>query len=198
MSDPLPPLTAEERQRITEFAVKAEAYCELIENHEQFTLIEFVIRCSELIAWLYQAALGLREIDWCDENRQIQPEHMTKAMYDALRAKLGIYDLRFIVMEPYQEEKEHACFKSPLWDDFADIRYDLYKGLIPFEVGGDCDLRYAAREWWGFFEIHWGQHAVLALSALYEIMHLELHKEWLARIEAERDAEELEENDSDD
>jgi hypothetical protein len=187
MSEPLPPLTAEERQRIAEFAVKAEAYCDLLVNHEAYSLTEFAIQCSQLLAWLYQAAYGLRDIETCygmpNQTDGKEELNLSKEVFYGLRAKFGVYEQYFSLFNPYEPEVSEPT----LLDDSWDINVELRSGLSCFQKGEDCDLRQAVWYWWNMCHVHWGEHVVMALPALRKIVVDKLFEDSIEENEAASD-----------
>jgi hypothetical protein len=170
MTDALEPLSDEALESTRAFAVLAQAYCELIQNHTSLNLIAFARECARQLALLYAAGLELSNVKTCRgllrDNKRLE----LRESLNALESKLGSYSYYQQVYDPYEHEPP-GVFNQWLIDDLHDIYRDLEKGLNSFELDTDCDVRKAIDIWRITQEYHWGQHATAALTALNSIIY---------------------------
>jgi len=87
-------------------------------------------------------------------------------LYNALKEKLGDWDLYWQVFDP---TKDNKAIYGTLADDIADIYRDLKNGINLTE--SDTVLpRDIISEWRFGFYSHWGRHAINALGTIHRLL----------------------------
>jgi Domain of unknown function (DUF5063) len=160
---------------IHQFASTAEAYCTLLETHNDLTDEEFVIRCAATLAALYRAMLALPEIDdsdlgwrWDEEKAvrmKIPTVNFYKSLYDRLETKQ--HDRYWFYFDPFDSTSN---LDFPLSMTLLEIYEDVRLGLESYRSGTERDFLHAADYWLGMALVHWGQHVTDALRVLHEII----------------------------
>ena len=137
--------------RISEFAVVARHFCELVEAGSP-TADALAVS----MAALHLAALALPDVD----GEAGAPEPTDMPFTPPLTFP---FDLYWDVVEPLATTPDEPVANS-LHDDVADIRSDLRRGLDLFDRGFPAA---ACWSWRFHFRIHWGEHLVGAQRALF-------------------------------
>lgn len=154
-------------EAVHDFASKAEAYCLLLEQSENYSVHEFAVQCAGMLASLYQAALSLPDLDPCDEHVDLEAISGMVPLASSVKIakRLKPYDWFYFVFDPFKENAE--AIMSTFADGLDDIYRELQRGLRDYRRDDACGLRNAAWEWKFGFQSHWGHHAVTSLAALH-------------------------------
>jgi Domain of unknown function (DUF5063) len=142
-----------------DFADTARAYCAWCEaSHSEHTDSQAAYWLSRL----YSQALMLEKVG-C-ENSDGLPDIPQKE-FDASRSNLAKFFGRYyrVVFDP-----DHMLNDEPVMgdigDDLLDTYMDIRRGLVLFDKGESKDALWF---WSLMHRVHWGHHAVSALSALH-------------------------------
>jgi hypothetical protein len=151
--DPLDSASRNKQTEIRDFATAARTFCELIESGTPEG-----IRLAKGMSALHSAALELPNV----EAEADAPEPSAPAPLENLSLPLDIY---WDVFDPFAfETPPKQPGAGSFYDDIADIRLDLRRGLDLYDSGFPLAACWA----WRFdFQFHWGAHLVGAQRALH-------------------------------
>jgi hypothetical protein len=176
---------------VERFAVLAADYCDLLDVAETMSPVMLLHEVHRRLPLLYAAALQLpdvtldtegppdfRDTDELEDDDDsdlavtepdenvglISPEEWMRR-FRALAKYIGKRNNYRSVFAPYELDNAASGFGN-LADDLMDIYRDLQSGLLKWQRGERTE---AAWEWQFHFGIHWGEHAISALRALYEL-----------------------------
>jgi hypothetical protein len=153
-----------------EFLQLAAQYFALIENSSSMTCRQFLECAQQIVSKLYYLGLLLPSIE--PDNDEGTTDRMShkqwRSIYDQLRKTLAEVDLYWLVFDPI-DPNDHTAIAHTLADDLSDIYRDLRNALSDKDLDGMTDestwyIRFN-------FEIHWGKHAVNALSAIHSMLY---------------------------
>jgi hypothetical protein len=155
------------KEEVKEFASLAREYCDLIENHKSYLLVDFLRSCRKLILRLYFLGTILPEIEDVEdvESERYGHENWEK-LCKSLEIYLGDLDIYYEVVNPC--EKDDAC-PITISVDLSEIVESIKPSLILFEKGTEKDVKAAIFEWKLCFW-HWGDHMLSVLRPLHELL----------------------------
>jgi hypothetical protein len=150
------------------FADLARRYMDLIDRRNELTVADLLLQAHPLLASLYSAALTLPKVDGSDEiPKSRMPHEEWKVLYESFKAILGSRTMYRKVFDPY-DMKEGEPLEGSLADDLADVYRDLREGLELWDRGSQEDAVWG----WRFnFRIHWGEHTINAIRAIYTLAY---------------------------
>ena len=149
---------------VAQFAELARGFCNWCESPALGS--DAQRHAASLVARLHAAALTLvredggEEID--DDSLEIPPQAERRARAN-LEPFLGTYYRSCLKLDPRVDSE---IGMGDLGDDLIDIYLDVRRGLVGFDLG---DLDAAFLQWSEMHSIHWGAHAVGALTAIHRL-----------------------------
>lgn len=147
------------------FAEVADRFCRRIDRRARSGPDAFLNAIHLLLPELYSAALELRLGNRSDEEYAPLPD-VWQPVYDDLTARLGKWNVRWEVFNPYHVESDDPI-TGTLADDLAETYRWCKKGMAIWSLGGPTAREDAVWEWRFGFEILWGHHAIDTLRALH-------------------------------
>ncbi|HEV8574201.1 MAG TPA: DUF5063 domain-containing protein [Dehalococcoidia bacterium] len=169
-----------ETEGIRSFIAAVERFCDVVDRLGTLSRVEFLRQMDELLPLVYSTASALPSYPWNDgedENEELQPNrdvkgHLArwKPLNEAIENKLGGLEHYWNVFDPVHPT-EHDAIDGTLADDIASVYLDLKDPLELYRIGTDAVVRQAIWDWGFGWKIHWGRHAVSALSAIYALVH---------------------------
>jgi Domain of unknown function (DUF5063) len=165
---------------IKSFIDVAERFCEAVDGLAALSKIDFLRQMDELLPLVYSTASALPSYPWDDdddaEGEELQPKnarsHLArwKPLYEAIEQKLGGLERYHQVFDPVHLTERDAI-EGTLADDIASVYLDLKEPLEVYRIGTNAAVRQAMWDWGFGRKIHWGRHAVHAMSAIYSLVH---------------------------
>lgn len=169
------------------FVKVAERFCEVVERLAALSKLEFLQEMDELLPLVYSSASGLPSYPWDDAARdeghgtRQTPSLMKspaarghvakwKPLYNQIANKLGRHERYSLVFDPVDLANREVIDGS-LADDLAGIYMELKDGLDLYRRDVDEAVRQAIWDWGFGRKIHWGRHAVHAMSTIYSLVH---------------------------
>jgi len=142
------------------FQILAQEFCQVVEK--QSGTAEFLSAMRLLLPRLIHEAFLLPTVTPEDS---LGPQEIPANFSQSVSENFKFLNLPgyWDIFDPLTSEADQPVYNS-LKDDLHDIYRDLKQGLISFEKG---EVQNALWHWKFNFEIHWGEHAVGALRALY-------------------------------
>jgi hypothetical protein len=163
--------------QVAAFAVVARAYCDLIDSLGRGGPEgrDLFLRLEVLLADLHAAAVGLPADMQSDEDEV--DAGMSHEAWNEIGKRIGraTGDIDIRLVEHFEklgardEDVQRAMWP---WDDLADIYRDLSDGLALWDRGTDDARAAACWEWRFHYEIHWGQHLLIAGLTVHEALAL--------------------------
>jgi hypothetical protein len=159
---------------LTEFATIASAFCEAVANVGRRTPEAQLDQIHRLLPRTYSAALELPDTSvlFDDNDNHAARDSVAAPLtiappegLDQLANFLGLRRFYREVFDPYAEPSD-AEVTGDLIDDFSDIYRDLQRGLVHWQSGMSGE---ALWEWRFNFQIHWAEHAMSALRAIFAL-----------------------------
>ena len=144
----------------SEFIDAAQYFCGWIEGHPLPPFEEHAT-ARRLVARLYSAALDLPFAE-PDDFEVIKLNELTRSRITQRLSSLPFSIYWIALNSDIRDEGTVAC--GELADDLHDIYTDVKEGLLTYPHS----VPTATWHWRFTFDIHWGHHAVSALSALHE------------------------------
>ena len=160
-----------EIQIIERFAILVRQFCSVIDEAAKLDRAEILGRIYPLLPKLIDRAIALPKIEETEEAEDTQSDddlpkksHSThedrRQIYLLLQEKLGDWDQYCEIFDP---NKDMDPIGGSLADDLADIYFDLKEGL-ELHDSGESEPGQVIWEWRFSFDIHWGEHALGALT----------------------------------
>jgi uncharacterized protein DUF5063 len=155
-----------EESNVERFAKAAARYVGAIENLDTISREALVVELAEVLPELYAAAWQLPETQIVSDS-PVSDAHRTDKkgkLFDALRKKLGDWDVYRCVFDPTNDEEAITC---NLANDLADIYWEVRE----YSEGSAAGMALADVLWemkLGF-RTHWGRHATSALAVIHEL-----------------------------
>jgi hypothetical protein len=144
---------------IRNFAQAARAYCAWVEGERKQA--EADVRSALLcLSGIYSAALLLPDLFDDSDEKEPSAENTIAIKESLAKLPVGFYGVCF---DPLIVPPEEPVIGDVI-DDLTDIWLDLKRGLLAFDEG---KTNLAVWTWKFHFEIHWGRHAVSAISVLH-------------------------------
>jgi hypothetical protein len=165
------------------FGSVARTFCDVVDAAPLLDRSELLVQIYQTLPQLIGEGIRLPSVELSDnedpeeETRKSQlrakarlREEQWRQLYDALKEKLGDWDLYWQVFDP---TKDQEAIYGSLADDIADIYRDLNEGLIL----NDVQLMPPQDNVWewrlGFYS-HWGKHAIDALRVIHFLLQEKL------------------------
>ena len=160
------------------FRPVAQRYCSLVDSAVTQDKTEFLIQVYRMLPELVGEAMRLPAVEFGedeDEQMGFDQSHSDpgksfeqhKQLYDALKQKLGDWDLYWQVFDP---TKDNEAIRGSLADDIAGVYGDMKEGL-DYMKSDEVLPRDALFEWRLGFYFHWGRHAINALYTIHTVLN---------------------------
>jgi len=175
-------LSSEEVHRFVEVV---QQFCDVIERLESLPTPFFLERVDELLPLVYSRASGLPSYPWDDRDEdeeggdnqlEARPTPTRnhagewKELYERIAKKLGPHERYSLIFDPFDSQYREIIDGS-LADDLASVYLDLKESFELYRSDDEEALRQAIWDWRFGRKIHWGRHAVHAMSAVYSLFH---------------------------
>ena len=152
---------------VPQFVSAAREYRLIIDQATALSPRQFLVVVQTTLARLYSLALLLPDADPTTDVEspgRFSPDDW-RQLYDRLSGHLGSSDFYWIVFDPIDPD-DHESIRHTLADDLSDIYRDLEHASVEREFTADAlwSLRFS-------FEMHWGHHAVDALTAIHSLLY---------------------------
>lgn len=159
-------------RNVVEFVTVANEYTKFLENANQLSKKEFILKLHMLGAFLYQKASMLPHVE--PETDMAVEKYVSEEDYNGIKAiaelKLGTHEEFIDVYEPIRKESKDAIQVS-LAECFADVYQDLKDFVFSYRQGLTEIMNDALYECRINFEQFWGQRLLAALGALHNLVY---------------------------
>jgi len=163
-----------------QFAKLVTEFCQLVDNHTELSVIDFMIRMERLLAKIYLKASELPIVDLPSElvdlrfneslsnSKPSKPSDSSKfhERMQQLSSYLGKYDRYWHIIDPI-DDADHEPIEYSISGDLSEIYDNLNNRLYNWINGNPSQKNEAFSEWQQDWSIHWGDHALNALRALH-------------------------------
>ena len=152
------------------FIVNGKRFCELVENYKSIELTEFLQKMYKSVISLIDTAPDLPDIKISNNYEKRLSHNAWKKQYKKLRNYFSNFNTYLEVFDPYDFNEKEPVVSGSLADDISSIYSDIKPGLKNWAKSGASERRNIVWSWKLDFEIHWGEHSIGVLRALYFLL----------------------------
>jgi hypothetical protein len=162
---------------VSEFMDAAKEFCSIVEKRDIYSKTMILQKLYLSILELMRTAAllpnsGSPKAYWGSESTATKNY---KVLYPSLKKKFGKDDRYSEIYDPYDLTDNRQVWGS-LADDICDIYREVFSGLHEWEAASSQERNKIICAWQLFFEIHWGEHGLSALRAIYFILFRRTNK----------------------
>jgi hypothetical protein len=162
---------------ITAFRNVATRFCSLLENDIDNSVL-WARQILDVLAEVYSIGQKLPDLSLLEVSRDTPEEfrvgeHDWKQIFERVSRAIP-QRYYWVYFDPIlKPDSEQEAVVGDLADDLADIYRDLKSGLSIWENQLGIQVPEIVWNWKFLFQAHWGQHAIDAMRALHQIVHVQ-------------------------
>jgi hypothetical protein len=153
------------------FVDVCEAYCDILEQFNEYTKEDFLKAVNPLLAGMYLGMINLPRVESLSENfnEKFVREEDYDFIYQGLLQKLGQHDVYLEVFLDDMKTSEEPLPDS-LSENLTDVYQDVKDFVMLYNLGTDEVMNDAVWEVTQNFEEYWGQKLVNAQRAIHWLL----------------------------